>query len=76
MLRASGASRLYQNGLPEKLIMERSDHISAGGVRAYEQSTDKQHHAVSQLLSGCTGDLVPLSKTESAIGDLVPSSTI
>ena len=56
--------------------MERSDHISGGGVRAYEQSTDKQHQAVSQLLSGCTVDLVPSSKTESAIGELVLSSII
>ena len=56
--------------------MERSDHISGGGVRAYGRSTDKQHQAVSQLFSGCTGDLAPSFKTESAIGELVSSSTI
>ena len=31
-LRATGISRLYQSGLPEKLIMERSGHISSDSV--------------------------------------------
>ena len=35
-LRASGISRLY-TGVPEKLIMERSNHTSIGGVRSYER---------------------------------------
>ena len=55
--------------------MERSGHISAGGVQAYEWTTDKQHQAVSQVLSGPTRELVPPSETESTIGELASSST-
>ena len=72
-LRATGISRLYQSGLPEKLIMERPGHISSDGVRAYERSTDKQHQVVSEVWSGYTGELVPSSKTEPAVGELVSS---
>ena len=53
--------------------MERLGHISSDGVRAYEQSTDKQHQVVSEVWSGCTGELVPSSKTEPAVGELVSS---
>ena len=35
-LRATGISRMYSSSVPEKLIMERSGHISSEGVRMYE----------------------------------------
>ena len=54
-LRATGISRMYSSGVPEKLIMERSGHISSEGVRMYERSTAKQHQIVSDVLSGCSG---------------------
>ena len=44
-LRASGISRLY-TGVPEKLIMERSNHTSIGGVRSYERTTDAQKMSI------------------------------
>ena len=54
-LRATGISRMFSSGVPEKLIMERSGHISSDGVRMYERSTAKQHQVVSDVLSGCSG---------------------
>lgn len=35
-LRATGIFRFYESVLPEMLVVVRSDHISADGVRAYE----------------------------------------
>ena len=50
-LRASGITRMYTEGVPEKLIMERSGHLSIGGIRSYERTTDVQKKEVSQVLS-------------------------
>ena len=36
-LRATGISRLYAAGVPDKLIMERSGHLSTEGVHSYKQ---------------------------------------
>ena len=38
-LRAIGASDLYQAGVPEKLIQERTGHLSVSGLRHYERTT-------------------------------------
>ena len=35
-LRVTTAIRLFQNGLDEQLIMERTDHRSLDGVRGYK----------------------------------------
>ena len=35
-LRTTGISRMYAEGIPEKMIMERSGHLSSSGVRSYE----------------------------------------
>ena len=51
-LRATGICRLFTSGVPEKLIMERSGHISTQGVRAYERTTAEQMQHVSDVLSG------------------------
>jgi phosphopantothenoylcysteine synthetase/decarboxylase len=53
-LRATGVSRMYSKGIPEKLIMERSGHLSTSGVRSYERTTDEQRKNVSDMLSGGT----------------------
>ena len=50
-LRASGISRLYSAGVPEKLIVERSGHLSKEGVRSYERTTAQQHKTVSDWLT-------------------------
>ena len=41
-LRATGTSRMYNSGVPEKLIMERFGHLSSKGVQAFERTTTKQ----------------------------------
>ena len=50
-LRATGATELYQAGVPEKVIQERTGHLSLSGLRQYERTCDKQHEAVSQILA-------------------------
>ena len=54
-----------KGGVPEKLIMERSGHLSTAGVRSYERTTPEQKKVVSDLLakvsSGGCGDRKPLA---------------
>lgn len=57
-LRASGISRLYSAGVPEKLIVERSGHLSKEGVRSYERTTAQQHKTVSDWLASSKGTYV------------------
>ena len=57
-LRATGISRLYAKGFPEKAIMERSGHQSLGGIRSYERTSGLQKKEVSCALS--SGDRVAL----------------
>ena len=39
---ATGISWLYENRVPEKVIMERSGHLSMSGIRSYEHTTVEQ----------------------------------
>ena len=41
-LRASGITSMFAEGVSEKLIMQRSGHLSVGGVRSYKRTTDAQ----------------------------------
>ena len=50
-LRATGASSMYEAEVPETLIQERTGHRSLQALRVYERSTEKQHQAVSAVLS-------------------------
>ena len=50
-LRATGATELYTAGVPEKIIQERTGHRSVECLRMYEHTSDKQQHAVSNILS-------------------------
>ena len=50
-LRATGATQLYTAGVPEKIIQERTGHRSVECLRSYERTSEKQHHAVSKILS-------------------------
>ena len=53
-LRATGATDLYQAG-PEKLIQERTGHLSVSGLRHYERTTIGQQETVSRILSATDG---------------------
>ena len=50
-LRATGASELFEAGVPEKIIKERTGHRSLEALRIYEHTTISQHKAVSVVLS-------------------------
>ncbi len=50
-LRATGLLSLCATGVLDKLIMERSGHLSTEGVQSHERTTVQQEKAVSSLLS-------------------------
>ncbi len=50
-LHATGASELFQAGVPEKIIKERTGHHSLETLRTYERTTTEQHQAISDILS-------------------------
>ena len=54
-LRATGASQLFQAGVAEKIVQERTGHRSVKALRLYERTTTAQHVEVSSILSGCQG---------------------
>ena len=62
-IRATGVTRLYDEGVPEKLIMERSGHLSTSRVRSYEHTISQQKKDVSDILAkaSSTGYQKPLS---------------
>ena len=50
-LRATGVSKLYEAGVSEKFIQERSGHSTLCGPQQYKFSTVGQHEMVSQIIS-------------------------
>ena len=49
-LKASGITQMYSEGLPDKLIMERSGQfISLGGVWSYERTSEGQKMAIFKI---------------------------
>ena len=52
-LRATGASNLFQAGIPEKIIQERTGHRSLKALRMYERMTTSQHHCCLQCAFRC-----------------------
>ena len=50
-LRATATSRLYQSGVDEQLVMERTGHRSVEGVRSYKRTSDKQRETLSNILN-------------------------
>ena len=53
-LRATSASRLYQSGVDEQLVMERTGHQSLTGVRSYKRTSDEQRVALSDIMNCAT----------------------
>ncbi len=52
-LRATGASELFHAGVPEKVIQQRTGHLSLQGLRQYERVTENQQQAVANVLASC-----------------------
>ena len=50
-LRATGVTQLYESGVPEKVIQERTGHRSLEALRVYERTNEFQHKAVSSILN-------------------------
>ena len=51
-LRVTGASALFDAGVPERIIQGRTGHRSLDALRIYERVTDEQTNQVSKILSG------------------------
>ena len=49
-LRATGASSMFQNNVPEKIIQNTTGHRSLEALRKYEKTSVEQHQAVSKAL--------------------------
>ena len=49
-LRVMAATRLYQAGVDEQLIMKRTGHRSIEGVRVYKCASDEREEEVSAIL--------------------------
>ena len=50
-LRATAATRLYQAGVDEQLIMETTGHRSLEGVRSYKRTSEDQKQVLSDILN-------------------------
>ena len=54
-LRATSATRLFNAGADEQLIMERTGHRSVDGVRSYKRTSDQLTEDVSDILNNSSG---------------------
>lgn len=63
-LRVTSATRLFQKGVDEQLIMSRTGHRSIDGVRKYKRVSEQQHINTSNILNSCTNgeELLPALK--------------
>ena len=50
-LRATGVSDLFQAGVPDEMIQERSGQLSKDGLRQYQRTTLEQEEDVSKVLA-------------------------
>lgn len=73
-LRATAATRLYEAGVSEQLIMEHTGHRSLEGVRSYKRSTTGQKQSVSDILNLATTSVAatssPVQTTQKEYGTL------
>ena len=53
-LRVTSATRLFQSGMDEQLIMSRTGHRSVQGVRTYKRISDDQKQTISSVLNATT----------------------
>ena len=68
-LRATSTRRLYQSGVEEQQVMERTGHRSIDGVRSYKRTSEEQSVVLSDILNRKP------APTTSLIGPSVTSST-
>lgn len=70
-LRVSGASTLFEAGVPERVIQQRTGHRSLLSLRMYEQVSEGQEKAVSRILTGENNNY-----NESLMQSITSSSTL
>ena len=51
-LRATAATQMYEMGVPEKAIQERTGHRSLDSLRVYKRTSTQQQQAASNILTG------------------------
>ena len=50
-LRATAITRMFNRGIPEKVIAETSGHRSTKALRCYEQTCEQQRQAVTAVIN-------------------------
>ena len=86
-LRVTTATRLFQKGVEEQLIMSRTGHRSVEGVRTYHRIGDEQRQMMSDILNEATNGeeetpsskrikVVPSSSTSSPTHVSTTSNTV
>ena len=70
-LRVSGASTLFEAGVPERVIQQRTGHRSLLSLRMYERVSEGQEKAVSRILTGENNNY-----NESLMQSITSSSTL
>ena len=76
-LRVTAATRLYDSGIDEQLVMETTGHCSTEGVRTYKRTSAMQRETVSDILSCAYKPCIEHSLTtpESHSSQLLPHSS-
>ena len=75
-LRATATSRLYQSGVEEQQVMERTGHRSVEGVRSYKRTSDQQRQAIlNQPCSSATSSSTVIPAVTSATSNSVSLAT-
>ena len=74
-LRATSATRLYQQGADEQLIMERTGHRSLEGVRSYKRTSVTQQKAISSMLQQTTNAAMISTTDINTLHSMTPTAT-
>ena len=73
-LRATGTTALFTAGVPEKVIQQRSGHLSLQGLRQYEKVSSEQQQAACRVLSSCENTTFSEEMEKPTTSDLEPAS--
>lgn len=66
-LRATGATSLFQNHVPERVIQKVTGHRSFDALRCYERISVEQHSDVSNVIMSCVRDEGTVAKEASEV---------
>ena len=79
-LRVTTATRLFQSGVDEQLIMDRTGHRSLDGVRTYKRIGEQQKQTVSQVLNDATNGktcvIPPKKKPRTSADSIQPTVAV